>query len=382
MTVDTSNKMGETPIFSTKAHVFHIDPQTKRSWISASNAAVNVNFYYDMARNLYRIISVEGQKAVINSIITPNMTFTKTSQKFGQWSDIRANTVYGLGFSSEPELNKFIEKFQEVKEATRSTQSKASTLQHNGGGGGGGQHHHHQLHQQQHLSGSSSVMSARDSPRLSSEMANDILLTGSLLPHQRSQSLSGLQATKHLTDSPKYGGTGTGGGGGSTKEVKQQHAAVSSILLPQSSTEAQLRYENDRLKLALAQSSTNAKKWEIELQTLKSNNTRLTNALQESTANVEEWKRQLQALKDENTKMKHKIVELEAFQGNPEAIAELRKEIAHMRANCETLESDLKHRDGEVERLRKRLEEQCQQAFGSSKVDDKIQVQSYHSGCY
>ncbi|GFS66084.1 hypothetical protein TNCV_2510751 [Trichonephila clavipes] len=45
-------------------------------------------------------------KAVINSTITPNMTFTKTSQKFGQWSDIRANTVYGLGFASEPELNK------------------------------------------------------------------------------------------------------------------------------------------------------------------------------------------------------------------------------------------------------------------------------------
>jgi hypothetical protein len=34
------------------------------------------------------------------------MTFTKTSQKFGQWSDVRANTVYGLGFSSEAELNK------------------------------------------------------------------------------------------------------------------------------------------------------------------------------------------------------------------------------------------------------------------------------------
>lgn len=88
-----------------------------------------------------------------------------------------------------------------------------------------------------------------------------------------------------------------------------------------------MRYENERLKLALAQrfvsinfiqkfflpiififiSSTNAKKWEIELQTLKSNNTRLTNALQESTANVEEWKRQLQSLKDENTKMKHKV---------------------------------------------------------------------------
>lgn len=32
------------------------------------------------------------------------MTFTKTSQKFGQWADSRANTVYGLGFSTEQHL--------------------------------------------------------------------------------------------------------------------------------------------------------------------------------------------------------------------------------------------------------------------------------------
>lgn len=37
------------------------------------------------------------------------MTFTKTSQKFGQWSDVRANTVYGLGFASEEELGKVCE---------------------------------------------------------------------------------------------------------------------------------------------------------------------------------------------------------------------------------------------------------------------------------
>lgn len=37
------------------------------------------------------------------------MTFTKTSQKFGQWSDVRANTIYGLGFSSEVELGKVCE---------------------------------------------------------------------------------------------------------------------------------------------------------------------------------------------------------------------------------------------------------------------------------
>ena len=45
-------------------------------------------------------------QAIVNSTILPNMTFTKTSQKFGQWSDARANTVFGLGFPSEAELNK------------------------------------------------------------------------------------------------------------------------------------------------------------------------------------------------------------------------------------------------------------------------------------
>lgn len=53
-------------------------------------------------------------------------------------------------------------------------------------------------------------------------------------------------------------------------------------------------------------SSANAKKWEIELTTLKSNNARLTSALQESTANVDEWKRQLASLKEENMRMKAK----------------------------------------------------------------------------
>lgn len=53
-------------------------------------------------------------------------------------------------------------------------------------------------------------------------------------------------------------------------------------------------------------SSANAKKWEIELATLKSNNARLTSALQESTANVDEWKRQLQCYKEENMRMKAK----------------------------------------------------------------------------
>ncbi|CAG4994834.1 unnamed protein product [Parnassius apollo] len=126
--------MGEQPIFTCKAHVFHIDPKTKRSWMAASSTAVSVSFFYDSSRNLYRIISVEGTKAVINSTITANMTFTKTSQKFGQWSDVRANTVYGLGFASEAELGKFIEKFQEVKEAIQAQQCGGKGAANGGSG--------------------------------------------------------------------------------------------------------------------------------------------------------------------------------------------------------------------------------------------------------
>ncbi|XP_075063601.1 homer protein homolog 3 isoform X2 [Mixophyes fleayi] len=113
----TTNR--EQPIFSTRAHVFQIDPVTKKNWIPASKHAATVSYFFDATRNVYRIISVGGTKAIINSTVTPNMTFTKTSQKFGQWADSRANTVYGLGFASEQNLSQFAEKFQEVRDAAR-----------------------------------------------------------------------------------------------------------------------------------------------------------------------------------------------------------------------------------------------------------------------
>uniref|UniRef100_A0A9J7YGA6 WH1 domain-containing protein n=1 Tax=Cyprinus carpio carpio TaxID=630221 RepID=A0A9J7YGA6_CYPCA len=115
----------EQPIFSTRAHVFQIDPATKRNWIPASKHAVTVSFFYDANRHAYRIISVGGTKAIINSTISHNMTFTKTSQKFGQWADSRANTVYGLGFATEQQLHQFAERFKEVREAARLAREKS-----------------------------------------------------------------------------------------------------------------------------------------------------------------------------------------------------------------------------------------------------------------
>ncbi|KAL2099805.1 hypothetical protein ACEWY4_004199 [Coilia grayii] len=115
----------EQPIFSTRAHVFQIDPSTKKNWIPTCKHAVTVSYFFDSTRNVYRIISLDGSKALINSTISPNMTFTKTSHKFGQWADSRANTVYGLGFSSEGQLVKFAEKFAEFKEAARLAKEKS-----------------------------------------------------------------------------------------------------------------------------------------------------------------------------------------------------------------------------------------------------------------
>ncbi|CAL4121121.1 unnamed protein product, partial [Meganyctiphanes norvegica] len=353
------SKFGEQPIFSCKAHVFHIDPKTKRSWIPASSSAVSVSFFYDSTRQLYRIISVEGTKAVINSTITPNMMFTKTSQKFGQWSDMRANTVYGLGFSTENELNKFIEKFQEVKEATRS--GKTNGTIGSGGGGGGGvvppqgpasataspltsraKTHDNTTGQE----GVNQISSGLDHLALAN--SNDInatLLKSSLVAHQRSQSLSGLQPSG---DSPKHK-PGAPGVGPDKPGSRQDSSAA-----PHDS-QVQLKYENDRLKLALAQSSANAKKWEIELNSLKTTNARLTSALQESTANVEEWKKQLQTYKEENNRMKARIHELEAGRGGVDN-DDLLKEVGSLRARMEGLEEEIRSRDNTIDDLTNQLQ--------------------------
>ncbi len=67
---------------------------------------VNVQIFHDSVKNVYRILSVDGSKVLINTIVTARMSFTKTSQKFCQWVDSRANQVYGLGFANETDLTR------------------------------------------------------------------------------------------------------------------------------------------------------------------------------------------------------------------------------------------------------------------------------------
>ncbi|EDO45622.1 predicted protein [Nematostella vectensis] len=273
----------EQPVFSTRAHVFQIDPQTKKSWIPCSKQAVTVSFYYDPINETHRIISVDGSKAIINSTIFPNMNFTKTSQKFGQWSDPKVSSVFGLGFPSEAELNKFAEKFKEARGSTKS------------------------------ISSSSITSGGSNSPKPS-------------LPNA-------------VISSPQMNGTN----GKDSPAISHK---------PVGNTEAQLKYENDRLKMALAQSSGNAKKWEAELQTLKNNNARLTAALQESTANVEEWKKQLNAYKEESSKLRKKVQELESSDMNADVFNNMQQEKMAFEGRIIHLESMVSDKDEEISQLK------------------------------
>ncbi|KAL1771759.1 homer protein-like 3 [Sigmodon hispidus] len=53
-----------------------LDPSSKNT--------LTMSYSYDATQNVYCIISLGDAKAIINSTVTPNMTFTKTSQQFGQ----------------------------------------------------------------------------------------------------------------------------------------------------------------------------------------------------------------------------------------------------------------------------------------------------------
>ncbi|XP_060233778.1 homer protein homolog 1 isoform X2 [Meriones unguiculatus] len=317
--------MGEQPIFSTRAHVFQIDPNTKKNWVPTSKHAVTVSYFYDSTRNVYRIISLDGSKAIINSTITPNMTFTKTSQKFGQWADSRANTVYGLGFSSEHHLSKFAEKFQEFKEAARLAKEK-----------------------------SQEKMELTSTP--SQESAG-----GDLQSPLTPESING-------TDDER------------TPDVTQNsepRAEPTQNALPFSHS------VGDRTQGLSHASSAISKHWEAELATLKGNNAKLTAALLESTANVKQWKQQLAAYQEEAERLHKRVTELECVSSQANAVHTHKAELSQ---TVQELEETLKVKEEEIERLKQEIDNarelQEQRDSLTQKLQDPSIPGSVLSGCH
>ncbi|XP_055369378.1 homer protein homolog 1 isoform X1 [Betta splendens] len=295
--------MGEQPIFSTRAHVFQIDPGTKKNWVPTSKHAVTVSYFYDSTRNVYRIISLDGSKAIINSTITPNMTFTKTSQKFGQWADSRANTVYGLGFSSESHLVKFADKFAEFKEAARLAKEKSqekTELTSTPSQGG---------------TAKRNVLSVNKSGKKKESAPGD------LQSPLTSESINGTDDERVRPETPQH---------------PEPRAEPSQNALPFSHS-----------------SSSINKHWEAELAALKGNNAKLTAALLESTANVKQWKQQLAAYQEEAERLHKRVTELECVSGQTTVIKSHKTELNQ---TIEELELALKAKEEELEQLKAEME--------------------------
>lgn len=108
-----------TAIFTSFAKVYTMNPNNKTFWLPSSSSAVPVSFYFDKHRSVYRIISYDKKDLVVNSTIFPSMTFIKTSTTFGLWSDTKLRTIYGLGFTSNENLELFAEWFDKIIKAAK-----------------------------------------------------------------------------------------------------------------------------------------------------------------------------------------------------------------------------------------------------------------------
>ncbi|NP_001018470.1 homer protein homolog 2 [Danio rerio] len=303
--------MGEQPIFTTRAHVFQIDPTTKKNWVPASKQAVTVSYFYDSARNSYRIISVDGTKVIINSTITPNMNFTKTSQKFGQWADSRANTVFGLGFASEQQLSKFAEKFLEVKEAAKLAREKSQD--------------------KMETSSDQSQESGRDTPS-----------------GNQPSSING-------TDDEKISHSGP-----ETAALKAESSAESRKTQATRSLE-----ENNQLRSKIAELELQCKELSVE----RERNAQLTVRIQELEADLQDKQQELENLRKQAEIIPQLMAECESLSGKLQA-AELSS--SGLRERVELLQGEAQHRQQQQNSLKTELKLLMEQLDG--KIDELHEV--------
>uniref|UniRef100_A0A8C7JTY9 Homer scaffold protein 1 n=2 Tax=Oncorhynchus kisutch TaxID=8019 RepID=A0A8C7JTY9_ONCKI len=304
------------PIFSTRAHVFQIDPTTKKNWVPTSKHAVTVSYFYDSTRNVYRIISLDGSKAIINSTITPNMTFTKTSQKFGQWADSRANTVYGLGFSSENNLLKFAEKFAEFKEAARLAKEKSQ--------------------EKMELTSTPSQESA----------------TGDLQSPLTPESINGTDDERGTTpETPQY--LPEPRAEPSQNQLPFSHSS-SSINKHWEAELAALKGNNAKLTAALLESTANVKQWKQQLAAYQEEAERLHTRVTE----LECVSGQMTVIKSQKTELNQTIEELESALKSKEEELERLKEEVESANEFQTQKESLTQKLQETEERNQTLEAQ------------------------
>uniref|UniRef100_A0A7N8WP23 Homer scaffold protein 1 n=1 Tax=Mastacembelus armatus TaxID=205130 RepID=A0A7N8WP23_9TELE len=301
--------------------VTKIDPNTKKNWLPTSKHAVTVSYFFDSTRNVYRIISLDGSKAIINSTITPNMTFTKTSQKFGQWADSRANTVYGLGFSSESHLVKFADKFAEFKEAARLAKEKSQ--------------------EKMELTSTPSQESA----------------PGDLLSPLTSESINGTDDERVTPDTPQH----TEARAEPSQNALPFSHSSSSINKHWEAELAALKGNNAKLTAALLESTANVKQWKqqlaayqeeaerlhkrvTELECVSGQTTVIKSQKTELNQTIEELELALKAKEEELERLKAEVQSANEFQSQKDALAQKLQDTESRNQVLEAQLSDLEQR--------------------------------------
>lgn len=419
-TAGTSNFVS---LYSSRAHIFQIDKETRNRWIEKGNQAIPISIIaiIDQAhdsvepklrRDLKIVATNEAGKTVLDVVISPKTVFNKRSQKFGQWTDPVSGEVYGLGFSSEAELIEFNNTFQQLQrdiltsspngtssavppEKTVSSSWTQQNLQQQ-------QHHHHTNQQQYNDANTTSETIARPAQTNVSSHNPSNQQYSSTLAHQnsqqtqevgrssgvnsvgyksniqtngnndssnqypRSQSMFGLQANKNSSLANRDGNRSLlSSGPKSTPEPE-----ASSLSQGDWYIRDQLKYENERLKQALEESSKNAQVWNKELLNLRTNNVKLTQALQESKSHVEEWERELINLRGENKDLKMRLSVLESQNGHDRNGDSLN----NYKSYVESYRNELKKKEIEIENMQKAMEKLELKASEASLHQDGQQI--------
>lgn len=408
-------------LYSSKAHVFQIDPPfdttEKRTWVPKGEHAISISFVASIisqnssnepVRRELKIIGTDDNgETVLDAVILAKTTFIKRTVKFGQWED-HTHIVYGLGFNSENELTEFAETFQQLQRDILSPPSRpqpqhqqvhpmsagdlqsqmmsqndraartqqvnnnnnqsetngrhlagsannnnnlqqqySNTLAHPG-------HQHQQMKRQQQQQQQQPFMGSNGNTSVNNGNSGDISASG----YSRSQSMLGLQA-KAINNN----NNNSVGNDASFARKPSPDNDNSLMSHPDWPSREQLRYENERLKQALEESSKNSGIWHNELLNLRTNNVKLTQALQESKAHVEEWERELLNLRDENKELKMQIMAAES--GNNQD-TDNQKSLLKYKTYINEVQCQLKKKENEIDELQKHMQELELRANGSA----------------
>lgn len=388
-----SNANMSKTLYSAKAHVFYLNPETNSSWLPKARQAIPVSFIaspvsktspqskfhnpHTLSHELKLIGINERSELVLEDVITATTEFKKRSLKFCQWLDQHDNLM-GLGFDEDEELDKFLKRFDELKadmfvpSAELQTMKRSPSISHAAT---------QQASQDVRISANSGSIHASNqshhNPNSRPESSN--LLNPVAGQHSSTRHQQNLQNSQYQNDTiaptMHHGNNGTSDAihqnNGITSDQANGLASTSSSRYPRSQSmfalgkennsndagkvspddadlSEQLRFDNEKLKLLNEKNKQNSAIWANELSILRTNNLKLTQALQESKSHVAGWERELMSLREENEGLKGRVAKLE---NEGEKELGYKKDMQEFKAYTDDLQRQLRDKEKEIESL-------------------------------